>query len=35
MQLAPWFTVLPAVQNGWTFAAFLILLAVWLALRRR
>jgi hypothetical protein len=23
---------LPAVQNGWTFAAFLILLAVWLAL---
>jgi hypothetical protein len=35
MQLAPWFTALPAVQNGWTFAAFLILLAVWLWLSRR
>jgi uncharacterized protein (TIGR03382 family) len=35
MQLAPWFTALPTVQNGWTFAAFVILLAVWLVLRRR
>lgn len=35
MQLAPWLNALPAVQNGWTLAAFVILLAVWLALRRR
>ena len=35
MQLATWFTALPAVQNGWTFSVFLILLAVWLCLRRR
>jgi len=35
MQLAPWFNALPAVQNGWTFAAFMILLAIWLAYGRR
>jgi hypothetical protein len=35
MQLAPWFTALSAVQNGWTFTAFMVLLAVWLSLRRR
>jgi hypothetical protein len=35
MQLTPWFSVLPAVQNGWTFAAFLVIVAIWLSLRRR
>ncbi len=35
MQLALWITALPAVQNGWTFSAFIVLLVVWLALRRR
>ncbi len=34
MQLAPWLTALSTVQNGWSFAAFLVLLAIWLALRR-
>jgi hypothetical protein len=35
MQLAHWFYVLPAVQNGWTFAAFLVLLTVWVVHHRR
>jgi hypothetical protein len=35
LKLSPWINALAAVQNGWTFAAFLVLLAVWLALRRR
>lgn len=35
MRITPWISALAAVQNGWTFTAFLILLAVWLVLRRR
>ena len=35
MQLAPWLNALAAVQNGWTFSAFVILLVVWLAIHRR
>ena len=31
----PWINVPPFVQNGWTFAAFLIVLAVCLTLRGR
>jgi len=34
MQFTLWLTALPAVQNGWTFSAFLILFVVWLWLRR-
>jgi len=36
MQLDPWFNALPAVQNGWSLSAYLILLAVsvWLSERR-
>jgi hypothetical protein len=33
-QLSLWITALPYVQNGWTFSAFVVLIAVWLSLRR-
>jgi hypothetical protein len=35
MQVTPWITGLAAVQNGWTFAAFALLLAVRLLRQRR
>jgi hypothetical protein len=28
MQYLPWLNVLPTITNGWTFAAFLVLVAV-------
>ncbi len=35
MQITPWITGLAAVQNGWSFAAFALVLAVWLLTRPR
>jgi hypothetical protein len=35
MKLSLWMTALPAVQNGWNYCAFVVLIAVWLYLRRR
>ncbi len=34
MRIDLWIAALATVQNGWTFTAFMILLAVWLRQRR-
>lgn len=34
MQYLPWLNVLPAITNGWSFAAFLVLVTVYLHGRR-
>lgn len=35
MKLADFISLLPTVNNGWAFAAFVILVVVWLYLDRR
>lgn len=35
MKLSDWLSVVPAVQNAWTFAAFVVVLGVWLIVRSK